>query len=76
MEKETEVTMETVKKMQPYTKAFVAFVVGMLQILSLFVTLNADGRLSPEDINAIIAAMIIALGGTGAVYQLPNKEAK
>lgn len=68
--------METLKKAQPYTKAFVAFVVGLLQITSLSIVLNADGKLSPEDINAIIAAVIIALGGTGAVYQLPNKEAK
>lgn len=65
-----------VEKLKPYTKTVVAFIVGMLQITSLFVILNADGRLSPEDVNAIIGAMIIALGGTGAVYQFPNRENK
>lgn len=63
-------------KLRPYTKTIVAFLVGILQVLSLYVTLNADGKFSPEDVNAIITSVIIALGGTGAVYQLPNKKVK
>lgn len=62
------------EKYKPYTKAIVAFVVGCLQVLSLFITLTSDGILSAEDQVAIIGAVILALGGTGAVYQLPNKK--
>lgn len=63
-------------KFRPYTKAIVAFIVGCLQILSVYITLNADGSLSPEDMNAIIGAVILSLSGTAAVYQLPNKKEK
>lgn len=66
----------TLSKLRPYTKTIVAFLVGSLQVLSLYVTLSTDGKLSPEDLNAMIYAVIIALGGTGAVYQLPNKKVK
>lgn len=63
-------------KLAPYTKSIVAFVVAVLQVVSLAVMLAADGNLSPADWNAIIGAVIIGLGGTGAVYQFPNKENK
>lgn len=62
------------EQLRPYTKSIIAGLVGLLQILALYVTLSADGKLSPEDVNALIGAVIIALGGTGAVYQFPNKE--
>lgn len=62
------------EKLRPYTKAIVAFAVGCLQVASVIVMLNADGKLSAEDVNAVIGAVILAIGGTGAVYQLPNKK--
>lgn len=66
--------MKLLETLRPYTKTITAFVVGLLQILSLYITLNADGRLSAEDQNALIGAVVIALGGTGLVYQLPNRN--
>lgn len=66
--------MEAIEKLKPYTKTVVAFIVGVLQVMSLMIMLNADGKLSPEDYNAIITAIIISLGGTAAVYQFPNKD--
>lgn len=65
-----------IKSIKPYTKAIIAGIVGLLQIVSLYVMLSADGLMSPEDVNAIIGAVIIALGGTGAVYQFPNAKGK
>lgn len=65
-----------INSLKPYTKAIVAFIIGVLQVTALYVALNADGELSPDDINAIINATIIALGGTGLVYTLPNTKAK
>lgn len=64
------------EKLKPYTKTIIAFIVGILQIVALYVTLNNDGKLSSEDTNALIAAVIVALGGTGAVYQFPNTESQ
>lgn len=68
--------MKFMKEMAPYWKAVTAFIVGCLQVLALYVTLSADGKITPEDFNAIIATVILALGGTGAVYQVPNKKLK
>lgn len=64
------------EKLKPYTKTVIAFIVGALQVLALYVTLNDDGKLSAEDMNALIGAIIIAIGGTGAVYQFPNTESQ
>lgn len=61
------------EKLKPYTKSIIAGVVGLLQILQLVVQLSPGG-FSPEDISSIITAVIVALGGTAAVYQFPNKE--
>lgn len=66
---------ELIKLLKPYTKTVTAFVVGCLQVFSVYVTLNADGTLSPEDVQTLINTIIIALGGTAAVYSLPNKKA-
>lgn len=66
--------LDFINSLKPYTKAIVAFVVGVLQILSLYFSLNADGSLSGEDVQALINAVIIALTGTGAVYALPNRK--
>jgi hypothetical protein len=63
-------------KLKPYTKTVVAFVVAVLQVLSLYVALSADGHLSAEDKQALINAVIVGLGGTGAVYALPNRKAR
>lgn len=63
------------EQLKPYTKAIVAFIVGLLQIAQLAVQLSPDG-FTPEEVSAIIGAVILAIGGTAAVYQLPNKEAK
>lgn len=64
------------EQLRPYTKAIIAFIVGALQILALYITLNADNNLSPEDLQALINAVVLALGGTAAVYQFPNKVVK
>lgn len=64
-----------INTLKPYTKAIVAFIVGVLQILSVYYTLTSDGSLSYEDKNALINAIILAITGTGAVYQLPNAKA-
>jgi len=66
--------MKTLEDFKPYVKAITAFVVGALQVLALYVTLNKDGELSPEDLTAIINAIILGLTGTGLVYTLPNKK--
>ncbi|MFI2837530.1 hypothetical protein [Mycolicibacterium sp. PDY-3] len=62
-------------KLKPYTKTVVAAVAFCIQLLMLYVTLSADGNLSSEDINALLGNVLIAVTGTGAVYQLPNKKA-
>ena len=65
-----------INSVKPYTKSLIAFAVGVLQVASLYVVLNNDGKFSNEDIQAIINAVILALTGTGAVYQFPNKGGK
>lgn len=60
-------------KLKPYTKAIIAFVVGGLQVAQLAVQLSPDG-FSPEEYSTIIGAVILALGGTAAVYQFPNRK--
>jgi len=59
--------------LKPYTKSIIAGAVGILQILQLVVQLSPGG-FTTEDITSIIGAIILALGGTAAVYQFPNKE--
>lgn len=65
---------QAIEALQPYTKTIVAFIVGCLQVAALYINLTADGNLSSEDLVTIISAIVIALGGTGLVYQLPNKK--
>lgn len=65
-----------INSLKPNTKAIVAFVVGCLQVLALYVSLNSDGSISSADLEAIINAIILALTGTGAVWYLPNKKAR
>lgn len=62
-------------KLRPYTKSIIAGVVGVLQILQVYVMLSANG-MTPEDVNTLIGSVILAITGTGAVYQFPNKESK
>ena len=63
------------EKLKPYTKAIVAGVVGALQVLQVYLTLSANG-MTTEDWNSVIGSVILAITGTGAVYQFPNKEKK
>ena len=37
-------------------------------------TSMVEDTFSNQDVNALINAVILALGGTGAVYALPNKK--
>lgn len=62
-----------IDKLKPYTKSIIAGVVGLLQILQLVVQLSPGG-FSTEDVTSIITAVIVALGGTAAVYQFPNRS--
>ena len=61
--------------LKPYTKSIIAGLAFLVQLVMLYVTLNADGNLSAEDINALLGNIYVALGGTGLVYALPNKKA-
>jgi hypothetical protein len=65
--------LKTLEDLKPYVKTIVAAVVGALQVAALFLVLSKDG-LSGADVEALINAVILALGGTGAVYALPNKH--
>lgn len=65
---------EFLNSLRPYTKSIIAGVVAVLNLVMLFITLNADGKLSPEDMNALIGAVILAIGGTASIYQFPNKK--
>lgn len=63
-----------IKSLKPYTKSIVAGLAFAVQLAMLYVTLNADGNLSAEDINALLGNVYTALIGTGLVYALPNKK--
>lgn len=63
-----------IKSYKTYAKTIVAIIIGLLQILSLYVVLIADGTLDPTEQQALIQAVIIALGGSAAVYSIPNKK--
>ena len=63
-----------IKSYKPYAKTIVAVIIGLLQILSVYVVLIADGTFSATDQQAVIQATIIALGGSAAVYSIPNKK--
>ena len=62
----------TIKALDPYRKAIVAFVVGVLQVLALYFTL-IKGGITPDEVNILINASILALGGTVGVYGVSNK---
>lgn len=63
-------------QLRPYTKSIIAGIVGVLQIAQLAVQLSPDG-FTPDEVSTIIGAVILAVGGTAAVYQFPNtKETK
>lgn len=63
-----------ISELRPYTKAIIAGLTGLLNILMLYVTLSADGKVTSDEINIIIGAVIVWLGGTAGVYQFPNKK--
>lgn len=63
------------EKLRPYTKTVVAAIIGALQVLQVYVVLSANGMTS-EDWSTLINSVILAIGGTGAVYQFPNKGSK
>ncbi len=65
--------MDFLRQLAPYRKAVVTFVIGVLQILALYVALAANG-ISAEDQVALISSVIVALGGTGAVYAVKNER--
>lgn len=62
-----------INSLKPYTKAIIAGLIGLLQVVQVYVMLSANG-MTPEDWNTFIGAVILAVGGTGAVYQFPNKK--
>lgn len=61
------------QELAKYRKAIVAFIVGMLQVASVYFMVSSDGLVSPTDVQTIINAVILALGGTAGVYALKNK---
>lgn len=62
------------KEFTPYTKAIVAFLVFALQWGVLYLTLTEDNSLSNQDKAALLNNIILALGGTAAVYTFPNRK--
>lgn len=62
-----------INSLKPYTKSIIAGLVGLLQVVQVYVMLSSNG-MTLEDVNTFIGAMILAIGGTGAVYQFPNKK--
>lgn len=64
------------EQLKPYVKTIVAFVAGVIQVAQLYLTLNADSQLTPDEINALLNAVLVVLTGTGAVYLIPNKNVK
>jgi len=61
-------------ELKPYTKAIVAFLVFALQWGVLYLTLTEDNSLSNQDKAALLNNIILALGGTAAVYTFPNRK--
>lgn len=57
-----------------YKKGIVAGVIGILQILSVYLMLNSDGIMSPTDWQTVINAVILSLGGTAGVVAVSNKK--
>lgn len=57
-----------------YKKGIVAFVIGALQVLSIYFMLSSDGLMSPTDWQTVINAVILALGGTAGVVAVSNKK--
>lgn len=61
-----------IEKITQYNKAIAAFLVGLAGFLTISLPLVTDGNVSNGDIVAVIGALATWLGGTGAVYQIPN----
>ena len=57
-------------------KAIASFLVGLGGFLAVTLPLVTDGNISNSDIIAIIGALTAWLGGTAAVYQVPNESMK
>lgn len=64
--------LATLKDIQTALKAVIAFVAGVIGVVSLYLTLSKDG-LSGEDISAILNAIVVVIGTTFGVWILPNK---
>lgn len=65
--------MNHLKSLAPYRKTIVAVVLGVLQFLALYFTLEENG-ISSEDKVALVTNIIVAIGGAGAVYAVPNDK--
>ncbi len=57
-------------------KAAASFLVGLAGFLLVVLPLVTDGDISNADIVAMIAALASWLGGTAAVYTVPNATIK
>lgn len=56
-----------------YKKSIVAFVVGVLQVLMVYISVAGDGFMTASDWQVVVSATIVALGGTVGVYVARNK---
>jgi hypothetical protein len=63
-----------VDKLAPYAKAASAFVVGLGGFLTILSTCMADNIVTTEEAVSILTSLVTWLGGTFAVFQVPNKK--
>lgn len=61
------------EKIAPYRKAIASFLVGLAAFLGVVLPILTDGGVSNSDVIATILAFAGWLGGTAAVYQVPNQ---
>lgn len=59
-------------KLAEYRKTIAAFLVGLAAFLGVVLPLLTDGLVTNQDVIAVILAFAGWLGGTAAVYQVPN----
>jgi hypothetical protein len=63
-----------VEKLAPYAKAATAFVVGLGGFLTILSTAMADGIMDAQEVTSVLTSLVTWLGGTFAVFQVPNKK--
>lgn len=61
-------------KLAEYRKALAAFLVGLAGFLSVVLPILTDGFISNGDVIASLGALAAWIGGTAAVYQVPNER--